>query len=55
MYDISEYSVMLWAGHGHDELSEGSLEKPVSSAVYFYDAGSSAVGRAHWRHVPGRS
>lgn len=27
----------------YNELSEGSLEKPVSSAIYFYDAGSSAV------------
>ena len=36
-------SVTPWSGHRHGELSEGSLEEPVSSAVYFYDAGGSTV------------
>lgn len=35
--------MMLWLGSGHGELSEGSLDKSIRSAVYFYDAGGSAV------------
>lgn len=34
---------MVWSGHSHNELSEGSPEKLASVAVYFYDAAGPAV------------
>lgn len=35
--------MMLCPGYGNDQFPEGSLKKPVCSAVRFYNAGGSAV------------
>lgn len=41
--DVSEWFSDAVISEGSWRVSEGSLEKPVSSAVYFYDAGGSVV------------